>query len=180
MTTPALLTDLTARGVRVTAAAGRLSVKAPRGVLTAADRAGLARHKSDLVAALAPAPAPAPVPASEFQAPTDCVDWVPGVGPVCSWPTAAPTTPRPDAIPVYGLTQAGHVVELPRNPGAGRRDSLRLVTTPGWPAWFPAAEADEPGAGDDRTPPRARPKDRDRERTLLHDIAVYSRPPAEP
>jgi hypothetical protein len=52
MTPAALMADLTARGVRVTARGETLRVDAPRGVLTASDRAALVEHKPALLAAL--------------------------------------------------------------------------------------------------------------------------------
>jgi hypothetical protein len=57
MTAAALLADLKRRGVRLTTADGRLRYVAPRGILTAEDRAALARNKAALVALLNP-PAP--------------------------------------------------------------------------------------------------------------------------
>jgi hypothetical protein len=52
MNARALLADLCARDVRVTAVGGRLRVDAPAGVLTAADREALAAHKPTIMALL--------------------------------------------------------------------------------------------------------------------------------
>jgi hypothetical protein len=79
MTTHAFLDSLTRRGVRLSAASGRLDIDAPAGVLTAEDRVALAEHKAELVAILtAPVPDPCaqvPEPAAplQFQCPT-CED----------------------------------------------------------------------------------------------------------
>jgi hypothetical protein len=55
MTTHAFLDSLTRRGVRLSAASGRLDIDAPAGVLTAEDHAALAEHKAELVALVADA-----------------------------------------------------------------------------------------------------------------------------
>lgn len=52
MTPAALIADLEARGVRLTAVGPRLRVDAPRGVLTAADRQALVQQKPAVLAAL--------------------------------------------------------------------------------------------------------------------------------
>ena len=52
MSTAALLTELQARGVRLSVVEGRLRVEAPKGILTPQDRQTLAERKSELVAAL--------------------------------------------------------------------------------------------------------------------------------
>jgi hypothetical protein len=46
------MADLVARGIRVTARGETLRVDAPRGILTASDRAALVHHKSAVLAAL--------------------------------------------------------------------------------------------------------------------------------
>jgi hypothetical protein len=53
-----------------------------------------------------------------------------------------PDVPRPAGWPTYGLTRRGSVVGLPRPPGAERKDPVRSVTGPGWPAWFPVRATD--------------------------------------
>jgi hypothetical protein len=72
MTTHAFLDSLTRRGVRLSAASGRLDIDAPAGVLTAEDRAALAEHKAELVAILT-APVPEPAAPPLFHCPT-CED----------------------------------------------------------------------------------------------------------
>jgi len=54
MSAPALLKDLRARGVNVSAKASKLVYDAPPGVLTDADRAGLRTHKVEILALLTP------------------------------------------------------------------------------------------------------------------------------
>lgn len=49
---------------------------------------------------------------------------------------------RPDTLPSYGWTVAGHMVELPRTAAKSAADPLKLVTAPGWPDWYEATEAD--------------------------------------
>ncbi len=61
MSASALLEDLLARGVNLSAQAGKLVCDAPAGVLTDADRAALREHKAALLALLAPSP-PASTP----------------------------------------------------------------------------------------------------------------------
>jgi hypothetical protein len=53
-----------------------------------------------------------------------------------------PDVSRPTGPPDFGLTQRGHVVEIPRRPGAERNDPVRSVTGPGWLAWFPVGRTD--------------------------------------
>jgi len=55
MSAPALLEDLRARGVNLSANASKLLYDAPPGVLTDADRAALRTHKAELLALLSPA-----------------------------------------------------------------------------------------------------------------------------
>lgn len=62
----------------------------------------------------------------------------------------APKPSRSDALPAYGFTVAGHVVELPRSAKESRNDPLRLVTGPGWGEWYDATDADR---GYVRNPP---------------------------
>jgi hypothetical protein len=92
MTGRALVADLRARDVRLTVAGDRVHVDAPRGVLTAADRAALRRHKAQVLRVLG----------AETARPTSAAgDWADGVsdGPcglcrhqplaeVHDWPTA--------------------------------------------------------------------------------------------
>src|SRR5215217_6765194 len=52
MSARTLMMALAARGVHLEARGDRLHYRAPRGVLTAADRAALATHKAELLAAL--------------------------------------------------------------------------------------------------------------------------------
>jgi hypothetical protein len=48
------------------------------------------------------------------------------------------SAPRPAGAPSYGRTRAGSVVELAaRTPADEQADPVRLVTGPGWPAWYP-------------------------------------------
>jgi hypothetical protein len=55
-----LLTELQSLGVVLVANGGRLSIDAPKGIITPAIRAELARHKAELLALLAPSTPAAP------------------------------------------------------------------------------------------------------------------------
>ena len=68
MTAAALLAALQTRGVRLAAVGDRLRVEAPRGVLTAADRAALAAHKAALLALLRADADPWPALLQRFRA----------------------------------------------------------------------------------------------------------------
>ena len=55
--------------------------------------------------------------------------------------TAAPRRPRvtqAQGEATHGLTEKGHVVELPRSTSDEKHDPLHLVTGIGWADWRPA------------------------------------------